>query len=435
MVEFPNLFSPIRVNRIELKNRIVMTATHLGYNAPGGDVSDRLVGFYEERAKGGIGLIIVGGCPVDDHVSMRNMMRIDDDRYVAGLKRLTCTVKTAGAKIAAQIYQAGRYVHSSMIGGRTPFSASEVPSALTGETPRALELEEISLVQEKFAEAALRAKKAGFDAVEIHAAAGYLISQFLSPVTNKREDRYGGPIENRIRFGLEVVDRTRKAVGPDYPIVVRLSGHEFMNRGNGGREAKRFAKALEEAGCDLLNVTVGWHESRVPQLTTFVPRGCFVYAAQRIKSSVSIPVLACNRINDPPLAEAILQRGSADMIAMTRAVIADPDFPNKALGGKKNKIYHCVACNQGCFDNIFKSKPVACLVNPRVGVEGETRIVPSGNPKKIIIIGGGPAGMKAACTAAERGHKVFLVEKSDRLGGQLLLNRNIPGREEMATVV
>ena len=434
-MEFPNLFSEIEINGMQLKNRIVMTATHLGYATPEGEVSDRLVEFYLQRAKGGVGLIIVGGCPVDDHVSMTNMIRIDDDRYLPGLKRLTKTVKASGVKLGVQIYQAGRYVHSSMIGGRKPVSASAVRSKLTGEIPEALDLEEIPKVQDQFVRAALRVKEAGFDAVELHGSAGYLVSQFLSPLTNLREDVYGGSVENRMRFGVELVEKIRNAVGPDFPVMMRLAGNEFMEGGNALIEAALFAKELEKAGVDLFNVTVGWHESRVPQLTMFVPRSCFVYTAQCIKSAISAPVLACNRINDPLLAENIIQEGSADLIAMTRALIADPDLPNKALEGRGDLIYHCVACNQGCFDNIFKSKPATCLVNPRAGMEGELSINRPDKVKKILVIGGGPAGMKAASVAAERGHKVTLVERSGELGGQLLLNRNIPGRSELVTVV
>ena len=434
-MKFPNLFSEIEINGMKLKNRIVMTATHLGYATTEGEVNDRLVAFYLERAKGGVGLIIVGGCPVDDHVSMANMIRMDDDRYLPGLKRLTKTVKATGVKMGVQIYQAGRYVHSTMIGGRKPVSASAVRSKLTGEIPDALDIEEIRKVQDRFARAALRVKEAGFDAVEIHGSAGYLVSQFLSPLTNLREDIYGGSVENRMRFGIELVEKIRKAVGPDFPIMMRLAGNEFMEGGNALKEAALFAEELEKAGVDLFNVTVGWHESRVPQLTTFVPRSCLVYAAQWLKSAVSAPVLACNRINDPLLAENILQEGSADLIAMTRALIADPDLPNKALEGREDLIVHCVACNQGCFDNIFKSKQATCLVNPRAGMERELSINHSDKVKKVLVIGGGPAGMKAANIAAQRGHKVTLAERSGVLGGQLQLNRNIPGRKELVTVV
>jgi 2,4-dienoyl-CoA reductase (NADPH2) len=432
MTTFKNLFTPISINTMSLSNRIVMTAMHLGYT-PEGEVTDRLVDFYVERARGGVGLIIVGGCPVDEYGGMSSMVCIYHDRFMPGLKRLTEAVKRHGSRIAAQLYQAGRYTHSSMIGGKQPFSASSVRSRLTGETPRALELDEIPLVQSRFAEAAMRAKDAGFDAVEILGSAGYLISQFLSPLTNKRDDEYGGTFENRMRFGIEVAQKVRQAVGPDYPILMRLAGNDFMEEGNTNHEARACAVELERAGVDLFNVTGGWHETRVPQLTSFVPRGAYVYLARGIKSVVSVPVLASNRINRPEIAEAILRNGEADLVTMARSMLADPHMPKKAKEGRSDLIFHCVACNQGCFDNIFQGRPATCLVNPLAGMEGEWRVTPATSPRKVLIIGGGPAGMKAACTAAERGHQVSILERQEQLGGQVVLNRLLPGREEMAT--
>ena len=431
-MEFPYLFSPIKINTMELKNRIVMTAMHLGYT-PEGEVTDRLIDFYALRAKGGVGLIIVGGCPIDEFGGMSSMICIHDDAYIPGLKQLTDAVKNSGAKIAAQLYQAGRYTHSATIGGRKPFSSSAVRSKFTGETPRALELNEIPGVQDKFAEAAVRAKESGFDAVEILGSAGYLISQFLSPITNLREDKYGGSLENRMRFGLEVVEKVREAVGPDFPILMRVAGNDFMEGGNTNKESRLFATEAEKVGIDLFNVTGGWHETRIPQLTMCVPRKAYVYLAQGIKSAVSVPVLASNRINDPYIGEEVLRNGQADLITTARGLLADPDLPKKAREGKPDLIYHCIACNQGCFDSIFRMQPATCLVNPRAGKEGELKSVPAPEPKNILVFGGGPAGMKAACTAAERGHKVTLVEKDNVLGGQLLLNKRIPGREEIVT--
>jgi 2,4-dienoyl-CoA reductase (NADPH2) len=431
-MEFPNLFSPITINKLEIKNRIVMTAMHLGYT-PEGFVTDRLVDFYSARARGGAGLIIVGGCPIDDNSSMTGMINIDHDRYIPGLKRLTDTVKSDGSKIAAQLYQAGRYVHSSAIGGRKAISASSVRSKFTGETPRALEPDEIPVIQDRFSEAAARAKESGFDAVEILGSAGYLISQFLSPVTNHRNDKYGGTFENRMRFGLEIAEKVRKAVGKDYTVMIRLAGNDFIEGSNTNTEARIFASELEKKGIDLFDITGGWHETRVPQLTMAVPHASYVYLAQGIKSAVSVPVLSSNRINDPHIAEKILRNGSADLVTMARALIADPEMPNKAMGGKSNTVYHCIGCNQGCFDMIFTGNPVTCTVNPQAGLEKTAEITPAVKKKKVLVIGGGPAGMKAACTAAERGHKVILAEEKKKLGGQLLLNRDIPGRGEMVT--
>jgi 2,4-dienoyl-CoA reductase-like NADH-dependent reductase (Old Yellow Enzyme family)/thioredoxin reductase len=429
---FPFLFAPIQINGMRVKNRIVMTAMHLGYT-PQGEVTDQLVEFYAERARGGAGLIIVGGCTIDEYGGMAGMVGLSHDGFIPGLERLTGTVKQYGAKIAAQLYQAGRYTHSAMIGGRKPFSSSEVRSKLTGETPRALELEEIPRVEDSFAEAAARAQKAGFDAVEILGSAGYLICQFLSPITNLRNDRYGGSLQNRMRFGLEVIAKVRRAVEPHYPLLLRIAGNDFMEGGHTNKEARIFASEAEKAGVDLFNVTGGWHETRIPQLSMHVPHKAFTYLAQGIKSAVGAPVISSNRINDPHLGEEILRNGEADMVAMARGLLADPELPNKARGGKAALIYHCIACNQGCFDRIFQLRPVTCLVNPRAGQERETGITSASRVRKVLVIGGGCAGMKAACTAAERGHEVFLVEKEDRLGGQLLLNELIPGRHEIVT--
>ncbi len=431
-MDFPYLFSPVTINAMTLKNRIVMTAMHLGYT-PTGEANDRLIAFYKRRAEGGVGFIIVGGCLIDAFGGMQSMISLNDDRFIPGLERLTCAVKGSGAKIGAQLYQAGRYAHSAMIGGREPISSSAVRSKLTGETPRALETDEIPGVQDRFAEAAVRAQKAGFDAVEILGSAGYLISQFLSPITNLREDGYGGDLKNRMRFGLEVVQKVRKAVGPDFPVLMRLAGNDFMEGGNTNRESAIFAAKAEKAGVDMFDVTGGWHETRVPQLTMGVPRKAYLYLAQGIKASVSVPVLASNRINDPCIGEQILRDGEADLVTMARALISDPDLPRKAESGNTERIYHCIACNQGCFDEVFKLQPVTCMVNPMAGKETEKALLPVPKPKKVLVVGGGPAGLKAACTAAERGHRVTLVEKAPRLGGQLLLNRLIPGRGEMLT--
>ena len=431
-MDFPYLFSPITINGMTIRNRIVMTAMHLGYT-PTGEANDRLVEFYKRRAEGGVGLIIVGGCLIDVFGGMQSMISLNDDRFIPGLERLTDAVKSSGAKIAAQLYQAGRYAHSAMIGGREPISSSAVRSKLTGETPRALKLDEIPGVQDRFAEAAFRAQKAGFDAVEILGSAGYLISQFLSPITNLREDEYGGELKNRMRFGLETAQKVRAAVGSDYPVLMRLAGNDFMDGGNTNRESALFAAEVEKAGIDLFDVTGGWHETRIPQLTMGVPRKAYLYLAQGIKSSVSVPVIASNRINDPALGEQILRDGESDMVTMARALIADPDLPKKAREGDAEKIFHCIACNQGCFDEVFKLHPVTCMVNPMAGRETELHLLRVENPKKVLVVGGGPAGLKAACTAAERGHGVTLVEKTGKLGGQLLLNRLIPGREEMVT--
>jgi 2,4-dienoyl-CoA reductase (NADPH2) len=278
-------------------------------------------------------------------------------------------------------------------------------------------------------------KEAGYDLVEIVANSGYLICQFLSPVSNHRHDEYGGSFENRSRFGEEVLRAVRQSVGEGFPIMVRLTGNEFIPGGNTNREIGEFARRMQDAGADAFDVTGGWHESRVPQITMHVPPGAYAYLAQGIRRVVDVPVVACNRINDPWVAEAILIQGQADLVGMARALMADPELPNKVIEGRYGEIRKCVGCNQGCLDAIFRGQGCACLVNARVGREGETEIKPAAHRKKVLVIGGGAAGMEAARVAADRGHQVTLWEKSDRLGGQLLLAGAVPDRADLLNLV
>lgn len=410
-----------------------MPALHLGYT-PKGFVTDTLLDFYAQRAAGAVGLIIVGGCPVDEHGGGPSMVGLSEEKFVPGLKRLTQAIHEHGVPIAAQLYHAGRYSLSEHI-GRQPVAPSSVKSALTRETPREMTEDDIQQTIASFSSSAARAKEVGFDAVEISASAGYLLSQFLSPLTNRRQDEYGGSPRNRERFPLEVVRAVRKAVGPDYPVIVRIAGNDFMDGGNSNREARLFAQHLEKAGVDAINVTGGWHETRVPQITMAVPRGAFAYLARRIRQVVTVPVISSNRYSDPVLADRTLRQGSADLIAMGRPLIADPELPRKALEGRLDEIMHCVACNQGCFDHIFALQPVACLVNPRAGREAKYRAGVATKSKRAVVVGGGPAGMQAAIIAASNGHEVTLLEKDHRLGGQLNLASAAPGREELATLV
>ncbi|MGM0689718.1 MAG: FAD-dependent oxidoreductase [Bacillota bacterium] len=427
------LFEPIRVGSLELKNRIAMPAIHHFYT-PDGFVNERLTKYYEARARGGVALITVGGCTIDKAGAHPMMIGLHDDKFIDGLKLLTGAIKGNGAAAAAQLYQAGRYAHSMMI-GQQPAAPSAIASRLTRETPREMTLEDIENVLESFGEAARRAKEAGFDAVEIIASAGYLICQFLSPLTNERTDRYGGSWENRTRFGLEVIRKTREKVGPDYTVMVRISGNDFMPGSNTNREAALFAAELEKTGVDCFNVTGGWHESRVPQITGELPRGGFSYLARGVKEAVTVPVIASNRINDPLVAEEILQLNLADMINMGRPLIADPELPNKAESGAYDSIRRCIACNQGCFDSVFSIQAVHCTVNPSAGHEYEIDLTAAEKPKEVLIIGGGPAGMETARLAAARGHRVTLWEKGHRLGGNLQYSAMPPGKGEFITLL
>ena len=415
---FEHLFRKIEIGRLGLKNRIVMTAMHLNYT-PDGEVTDRLTAFYRERAQGGTALIIVGGCVIDAYGGSPSMINLTDDRFIAGLKQFTDILHVEGARVAAQLYHAGGAAHTLLI-GRQAMAPSAIVSGFSKEESRAMTIEDIRGTIDNYARSARRAQEAGFDAVEILSCSGYLFNQFLSPLTNRRTDRYGGTFVNRMRFGLEVVDAVRDAVGGDFPLLVRLSGSDYLPGGNTNRDVQRFARELENHGIDAFNITGGWHESRVPQLTTEVPQGAFAYLAQGIKEATTKPVITCNRVHNPFVAETLIARGSADMVGFARELLADPELPKKAEEGRPDLITPCVACNQGCFDHIFALEPIECMVNPRCGHEAESPAVAvSGQPKKVFVIGGGPAGLSAARTAAASGHDVTLYEKADALGGQL----------------
>ena len=423
------LFSPAQIGTLQLRNRLVMTAIHLGYS-PKGEVNDQLVEFYRTRARGGVGLIVVGGCGIDRIGNAFGMTQLDDDRFIPGLRRLVEAVHAEGAKIVPQLYQAGRYAHSDLT-GQPSVAPSPIASKFTGQTPVELTEEKIAVIIEAFANAAIRAQTAGFDGVEILASAGYLISQFLSPLTNQRTDRYGGDLEARMTFGLEVVEAVRVAVGTDYPIIVRVAGNDFMPGSHTNTESRAFCQALEKAGVNAINVTGGWHETRVPQLTMNVPPGAYAYLAHGIKQAVSIPVIACNRINTPDLAEEILLEGKADFIGMARPLLADPELPNKAMSGHPEQIRPCIGCNQGCLDSVFRLKPVSCLVNAEAGQEAVlARSSHSPITQNILVIGAGAAGMEFARVSSARGHKVTIWEESERSGGQLALAAAPPGRED-----
>ena len=428
------LLTPVTIGPLTLRNRVVMPAMHLVYT-PEGVVTDQLVDFYAERAAGGAGLIIVGGCPIDDVSGMIGMAMINEDRFIPGLTRLVQAVHDHQALIAAQLYQPGRYSFSAMIGGKQSIGPSPVRSKFTGEIPREMTKDDIRWVTDSFAQATRRAREAGFDAVEILGSAGYLISQFLSPITNFRDDEYGGSFENRMRFGLEVAEAVREAAGPDMAVITRLAGNDFMPGSNTNAESAQFAAALERKGVDAFNVTGGWHETRVPQIPMNLPRGGYVYLAQGIKEQTSLPVIACNRINDPDLAEKILMEGRADLIGVARGMIADPDWVHKTQAGQQDLITTCIGCNQGCFDHVFLIQPISCMVNPRAGREYELKPTPATAAKKIVVAGGGPAGLAFAKTAASRGHYVTLYETKEELGGQIPLAAALPERAEFMTMI
>ena len=431
---FPKLFSPIRIGPLEVRNRVAMPAFGLLY-AEKRHCSQRMVDFYEARAKGGCGLLIVGGVGIDFLGSGWAMCTLEADEYIPGFQKLAQACHRHGAKVFIQLFHSGRYQHSILIGGQKAVAPSAVASRYTKEEPRELQREEILEIQNKYAAAAKRAKTAGLDGVEIIASAGYLISQFLSPITNLRADDYGGSFENRVRFGREVIEKVRARVGKDFAVTVRVAGNDFMPGGNRNPEWAQASQVFTRAGVDAINVTGGWHETQVPQLPMMVPAGAFVYLAAGIRRAVAVPVLASNRIVDPAQAEAILADELADLVCVGRAQIADPEWANKAREGRVSEIRPCVGCMQGCMDRIFSGKPLACLCNPQAGYEAERKLEKARKKKKIVVIGAGPAGLEAACTAAGRGHPVVVVEKAEAIGGQLPLVAAPPGRGEFGSLL
>ncbi|MFX1260351.1 MAG: FAD-dependent oxidoreductase, partial [Promethearchaeota archaeon] len=418
-------------------NRIVMPAMHLNL-AENGFCTKRISDFYVERAKGGVGLILIGGIYVSPYgKGVPMMLSLESDDFIPKLTELTNAVHNArdDVKIGAQLYHSGRYSFPQII-GRTPISSSATYSRFSKTTPREMTLEDIKREQQSFADAALRAQKAGFDLVEICGSAGYLMDQFLSPIVNKRNDKYGGDLENRMRFPVETIELIKSTVKDDFIVGSRIAGDDFMgSESNTYKEHILIAQRYEELGLNYLNVTGGWHETKVPQLTMDVPEGCYTYLAENVKEKVSIPVFASNRINNPELAEKVLMANKADAICMGRGLIADPYLPLKAKNGDVHDIMHCVACNQGCFDNIFSMKPISCLRNARAGNEAITELKPIKEKKKVIVIGSGPAGLEAARIARMRGHEVHIFEKSDKIGGLLNIIWIPPGRNEFKRMI
>ncbi len=425
------LFEPIQINQLELENRIYLPAMHMNM-AKDHEVTDQLIDFYVERARGGVSAICVGYATVDELSGMSTNIGAHKDEFIPGLRRLAEGIQNNGSRAIVQINHAGRYAHSFFLDGKQPIAPSSIASRMTRETPRELELDEIPQIIDHFVQAARRVQEAGYDGVEVLAGTGYLISEFLSPLTNKRTDDYGGSFENRMRFGREVIEGVRRQVGKNFPIIVRMNGNDFMPEGNGRKDLQKFARVLIKAGVDALSINVGWHEARIPQIVTSVPRGVFAYLSKGMKELVDVPVIAGHRINDPTTAREMIGDGMCDMVAMGRPLIADPYLPEKSKSGREREIVHCIACAQGCFDNIFKLKPVECLCNPKAGREKETAVQKTSSPKKIMVAGGGAAGMSAALSACEQGHDVTIYEKGDRLGGQLYLAAAPPGRGEFA---
>ncbi|MEU7630026.1 NADPH-dependent 2,4-dienoyl-CoA reductase [Nocardia sp. NPDC049220] len=422
---FPRLLSPLRVGSVTLRNRVVMGSMHTGLEDRDWHI-DRLAAFFAERARGGVGLIVTGGYSPNREgwlspFACAMITEADARRH----QTITDAVHEAGAKIALQILHAGR-------DSEVPISVS--PSAVSSPfspfVPRELTEEGIQNTIADHVRCAELAKLAGYDGIEVMGGEGFLINQFLAPRTNTRTDQWGGSTANRQRFAIEIVRQTRAAVGADFLIMFRISAAEFVENGQTFDEIITLAKELQSAGVDVINTDIGWHESRVPTIATSVPRAAFVGYTARLKQHVTIPVCAANRINVPEVAEEILERGDADLIALARPLLADPAWVNKAAEARVDEINTCIACNQACLDHTFTGQTVSCLVNPRACHETLLQLLPTRSAKRVAVVGAGPAGLAAATGLAERGHHVELFEAEDWIGGQFDLARRIPGKEE-----
>lgn len=429
--EAPKLCSPITIGKVTLKNRLIVAPMVTVYCDKDGMATERFIRYHEEKAKGGWGLIVVEDYAVDPCGRGFWTPGLWKDEQIASHAELVRRVHAAGAKIVAQIYHCGRQTKSSII-GQQPVSASPLPCPLMGEVPRPLTVPEIKKIVSQFGDTALRAKKAGFDGIQLHGAHGYLIAQFMSNYSNKRSDEYGGTLENRLRFPLEIIADVRKKCGPDFLIDFRISSEEKVIGGRGIEETKTIVRQLEKQGIDMVNVTIGTYESvwaMIPPMN--FPKGWIANLAEEIKGAVSIPVAVVGRINDPLIAESIVASGKADLIAMARASLADPELPNKYFEGRYDDIRPCIGCQQGCLKVLFGNEPIRCLVNPTLGFEYKDELKRTERSKKVTVVGAGPAGLEAARAAALAGHRVTLYEKTDRFGGQFLTASIPPAKGDM----
>jgi len=422
---YPKLFEPLDLGFTTLKNRVLMGSMHTGME----DFFwhyDELAAYFAERAAGGAGLIVTGGIapnvagwvsPLAGQMSHR--------LHVWPHRKITRAVHAEGAKICMQILHAGRY-------GYHPFivSASDKQSPITPYKPKRLTTQGVKNTIRDYIRCAELAREAGYDGVEVMGSEGYLINQFLVERVNDRDDEYGGSVENRQRLAVEIVEGIRRAAGPDFVLIYRLSMLDLVENGQRWEEIVRLAKAVEAAGATLINTGIGWHEARIPTIVTRVPRAAFAWVTKELKKEVALPLVTTNRINMPDVAEGLLADGTADMVSMARPFLADPEFVNKAAAGQPERINTCIACNQACLDHTFKWKRASCLVNPRAGRETTLNFLPTATPKQIAVIGAGPAGLEAATRLAERGHTVTLYDSAREIGGQFNLAKRIPGKEE-----
>ncbi|KAJ56988.1 2,4-dienoyl-CoA reductase [Actibacterium mucosum KCTC 23349] len=429
MTQYPNLLAPLDLGFTTLKNRVLMGSMHTGLEERGD--WNRVAEFYATRARGGVGLMVTGGmAPNAEGGVFPGAAGLFSDEDIANHRIVTDRVHDAGGKIAMQILHAGRYAY-----GPECVAPSAIKSPISPFPPRELDEAGIQKQIDDFATAAARAREAGYDGVEVMGSEGYFLNQFIATHTNKRTDGWGGSYENRIRLPIEVVRRVREAVGEDFIVIYRLSMIDLVPNGSTYGEVVQLAQAIEEAGANILNTGIGWHEARVPTIATSVPRRAFAWVTKKLMGQVGIPVITSNRINTPEVAEEVLAEGCADMVSMARPFLADADFVAKAEAGQAAQIAPCIACNQACLDHTFGGKISTCLVNPRACFETELVVEPAKTAKSVAIVGAGPAGLSTALTAAERGHNVTLFDKADQIGGQLNMAKMVPGKEEFHGLV
>ena len=422
---FPHLLAPLDLGHITLKNRVLMGSMHVGLEDDIGPLR-KMGAYFARRAEGGVGLMVTGGIAPNREgwakpfaAKLSNRWEVHKHRYV------TDAVHEAGGLIAMQILHTGRYSYSPLAVG-----PSAIKSPISMFRPRALSNRGVERTIKAFVNCAVKARDAGYDGVEIMGSEGYLINQFIARKTNKRTDDWGGAYDNRIRLAVEIVRRTREAVGPEFILIYLLSMLDLVKDGSSWDEVVTLAQRIEEAGASILNTGIGWHEARVPTIATMEPRAGFTWVTARLKGQVGIPLVTSNRINMPETAEQVLSRGDADMISMARPFLADPDWVKKAEQDRVPEINTCIGCNQACLDHIFRNKRCSCLVNPLACHETEWTITPAKTPRSVAVVGAGPAGLAAATTAASRGHAVTLFDRATEIGGQFNMAKQIPGKEE-----